>query len=112
MSLSAAMLSLSPLLAILVLVGAAVSLSLLGFFVVHRLVPVAVRRIHNDVAGFVFAILGAIYGVLLAFVVIVVWEQFNEANQHAENEGSSAIVLFRSMSAYPDKQQGRCGVKK
>ena len=80
--------------------------------VVHRLVPVAVRRIHNDVAGFVFAILGSIYGVLLAFVVIVVWEQFNEANQHAENEGSSAIVLFRSMSAYPDKQQGRCGVKK
>lgn len=96
-----------PVLAILTLVGVAVSLSMLGFFIVNRMVPVAVRRIHNDVAGFVFAILGAIYGVLLAFVVIVVWEQFNDANQYAENESSSAIVLFRVMSAYPDKEHAR-----
>jgi hypothetical protein len=47
--------------------------------VVQRLVPVTVRREHNDVAGFIYAVLGVIYAVLLALVVIAVWEQFDRA---------------------------------
>ena len=45
-----------------------------GLLFVQRLVPSRLRQEHNDVAGFIYAVLGVAYAVLLAFVVIVVWE--------------------------------------
>ncbi len=103
MSLSAHLLMLPQWLAISLLVVIMVSFSIGGFLIVHRFIPVKVRQIHNDVAGFVFATLGVTYGVLLAFVVIVVWEQFNDAKLNLENESSTALVLYRNIAAYPDK---------
>ena len=49
--------------------------------------PVMVRRhvtlerlsTNNEVAGFKFATVGVLDAVLLAFVVIIVWEKFSEA---------------------------------
>jgi hypothetical protein len=35
------------------------------------------RKEHNDVGGFIFAAVGVLYAVLLAFVVVVVWENLN-----------------------------------
>lgn len=40
------------------------------------LVPWQVRQQHNDVAGFIYAVLGVVYAVLLGFVTLVVWEDF------------------------------------
>ena len=57
MSLSAQLLLLPQWSAILLLIGITVSFSIAGFFIVHRFVPVRVRQIHNDVAGFLFATL-------------------------------------------------------
>ena len=37
---------------------------------VQRLVPSQTRKQHNDVAGFIYAVLGVVYAVLLALVVI------------------------------------------
>ncbi|MER2529043.1 MAG: hypothetical protein ABTR07_14045 [Candidatus Competibacter denitrificans] len=103
MSLSAHLLMLPQWLAVLLLAAIAVSFSITGFLVVHRYIPVRIRQIHNDVAGFVFATLGTTYGVLLAFVVIVVWEQFNDTEIAVENESSTALVLYHNILAYPNK---------
>jgi hypothetical protein len=54
------------------IVGAACLAAVVGLSVVQRLVPVTVRKEHNDVAGFIYAVLGVIYAVLLALVVIAV----------------------------------------
>jgi hypothetical protein len=53
-----------------VIVFAAVALSLVALACFHRFVPVEVRRAHNDVAGFILAIVGVIYAVLLAFIAV------------------------------------------
>ena len=45
-----------------------------GLTLVQFLVPNATRQRHNDVAGFIYAVLGVVYAVLLALVVISVWE--------------------------------------
>ena len=103
MTLSAHILMLPQWLAILLLVVAALSFSISGFLVVHRFIPVEIRQNHNDVAGFVFATLGVTYGVMLAFVVIVVWEQFNDAKTNVANESSAALVLYKNISTYPDR---------
>ena len=46
-------------------VGGVCLLALVGFELVHRLVPAVSRQRSNDVAGFIYAALGVIYAVLL-----------------------------------------------
>ena len=72
-----------------------VSISVLGLLLVHRLVPLGIRQQHNDVAGFIYAVVGVIYGVLLAFAVILVWERYQVAEEHVAQEATVLTDLFR-----------------
>lgn len=69
----------------------------------RKIVPHHALARHNDVTGFVLAIVGVIYAVLLAFVVIIAWESFNTADSVAETEVSSAADLARLSQAYTDR---------
>ena len=69
-------------------------LSLIGFELVDRLVPAQSRQPHNDVAGFIYAALGVIYAVLLALVVISVWEEYQAASETVEQEANSVAEIF------------------
>jgi len=78
-----------------VLVVCAVTLVALGgLALVQRLVPTEVRQRHNDVAGFIYAVLGVVYAVLLALVVIAVWEEFDAAKDTAEQEANALAEIF------------------
>ena len=87
---------------ILILILLFSGFSALGLLLVRKYIPHTVLKLHNDVAGFIFATLGVIYAVLLAFVVLVVWEQFNSAREASEMEASYAFALYRDISMYPD----------
>jgi len=63
-----------------------VSLSILGLILMRRLVSHKKLKIHNDVAGPIFGTFGVIYAVLLAFTVIVTWENFDRSKQNVEKE--------------------------
>ena len=78
----------------ILVVGGVCLLALAGFELVHRLVPAASRRQHNDVAGFIYAALGVIYAVLLALVVIAVWEEYQAADETVEQEANAAAEIF------------------
>src|SRR4051812_43816731 len=75
-------------------VGGVCLLSLIGFELVDRLVPAQSRQRHNDVAGFIYAALGVIYAVLLALVVITVWEEYQAASETVEQEANSVAEVF------------------
>lgn len=77
------------------LVGVAVVASLAGLALVRWRVPVARLREHHDVAGFIIAVLGVIYAVLLAFVVIAAWEDFEAAKVTVEREANGVADVFR-----------------
>jgi hypothetical protein len=64
---------------------------------VHR----AARGDHNDVAGFIIAVVGVIYAVLLAFVVIVGWENFSRAKGVVGQEASALRTVYRDSGAFP-----------
>lgn len=72
-------------------------------FLVRQFVHHSILKQHNDIAGFVFATVGVIYGVMLAFVVIVVWEDYNDATATAKNEAMQAYALYRDLSIYPNQ---------
>jgi hypothetical protein len=75
-------------------VGGICLVALLGFELVHRLVPANSRQQSNDVAGFIYAALGVIYAVLLALVVIAVWEEYSAAGETVEQEANATAEIF------------------
>jgi Protein of unknown function (DUF4239) len=104
MSILTLLLHLPQWLAVPVIVGSVVLISIIGFLAVHRLVPIEIRKLHNDVAGFVYAVVGVIYAVLLAFVVFVVWSEYNEVRITVEKENSLTLVLYEGTQLYPNTE--------
>ena len=74
-------------------VGGTCLVALAGLELVQRLVPATSRQLHNDVAGFIYAALGVIYAVLLALVVIAVWEEYDAANDTVEQEANAVAEI-------------------
>jgi tetrahydromethanopterin S-methyltransferase subunit D len=75
-----------------------------GLAVVQRLVPKEVRQEHNEVAGFIYAVLGVIYAVLLALVVIAVWEEFGRARVTVEAEANALAEIAWLAYALPEPE--------
>jgi protein-S-isoprenylcysteine O-methyltransferase Ste14 len=86
------------------IVGAACLAAVVGLSVVQRLVPVTIRKEHNDVAGFIYAVLGVIYAVLLALVVIAVWEEFGRARVTVEGEANALAEIFWLAHRLPEPE--------
>jgi Protein of unknown function (DUF4239) len=90
-----------------VIVGASVLLAHLGLHLVRRRVPLPVLETQHEVAGFIIGVLGAIYAVLLAFVVVAVWSQFGDAKTIVEREANQLNDLSRMAQGFPDPVQQR-----
>jgi hypothetical protein len=58
-------------------------------------------RLNNEVAGFKFAVVGVFYAVMLAFVVIAVWEDFRNTENAVRDEAKAAVDLHRISFALP-----------
>lgn len=87
-------------------IGVTIALSLLGLALVRRLVSAATLRAANDVTGNYLQTLGTIYAVLLAFVVFVVWQQFNDTRGHVEREANELLDLVRVARGLPREVHG------
>jgi hypothetical protein len=77
------------------LVGVPTLLAMAGPIVVRRYVSLDRLATNNEVAGFKFATVGVLYAVLLAFVVIVVWEKFSDAESDVSREAGAAATIYR-----------------
>jgi Protein of unknown function (DUF4239) len=77
------------------MVVVSVALSLLGLAVVRRSVELNKLTSQHEVAGFLIAVVGVIYAVLLAFVVVIQWEQFSAADNDARAEATAVGNLYR-----------------
>jgi hypothetical protein len=73
-----------------------------GLALARQVLPVAVLEASNDVVGNYLQTLGSIYAVLLAFVVFVVWTQFNDARGHVESESNELLDLHRTAEGLPE----------
>src|ERR1051325_8683967 len=61
-------------------------------------------KLNNEVAGFKFSVLGVLYAVLLAFVVIAVWENYNATEGAIRNEAKAVGNLTQLSYAMPETQ--------
>lgn len=76
--------------------GVAVLLYVVQLFVPHR-----IRQEHNDVAGFVYAVLGVLYSVILAFVVVNEWESLEQVRANTFSEADELGTLYWNARALP-----------
>ena len=58
-------------------------------------------RLNNEVAGFKFAVIGVFYAVLLAFVVIAVWENYQKTEAAVRDEAKAVVDLHRITFGLP-----------
>jgi hypothetical protein len=93
--------------AAVVIVAGSVVLGLLGLYAIRRWRPHAQRAGDNDVVGVFFSIVGALYGILLAFVVVTVWTDFADASEMTQAEAARAGDLIRDADAFPDESRRR-----
>jgi len=77
---------------VLVVIGVCL-VAVAGLELVQRLVPSEKRQQHNDVAGFLYAVIGVVYAVLLALLVIAVWEQYQRARETVESEANAVAEI-------------------
>ena len=84
------------------LAGAMVSLAVAGTLLARRWVGVEVLRLNNEVAGFIYAVIGVLYAVLLGFTAIIVWEQFERAQAGVDQEANELVDLYRTSQVFPD----------
>ncbi len=69
-------------------------MTIAGLYLVrHRVEPETLRTDH-DVAGFTFGVIGAFYGVVLAFVTVAAWQRFERANDQVQAESLAVSNLY------------------
>jgi Protein of unknown function (DUF4239) len=78
-----------------------------GLVLVQRLVPPERREGQNDVAGFIYAVLGVAYAVVLAFVVIAVWQDYKTAQTNVESEAHELAGVYYNASQLPEPERTR-----
>jgi len=76
-----------------------------GLLVVRRLTSLNVREEHNPVAGFIYSVLGVAYAVVLGFVLISVWERYEQASEWADQEAADLAALYFHANALADSDR-------
>jgi hypothetical protein len=81
--------------------------SVLGLCIVRKLVPIDRLQKNHEVAGIVFGVLGAFYGLVLAFVIVAAWERFDVAVSNAHDEAVDLEILYRLGMGFSEPMRTR-----
>jgi Ca2+/H+ antiporter len=84
----------------LLIVVVAMIVAVAGVLLVRRAVPYTVLEENPEFTCFAYAIVGVVYGVYLAFTVVV-WQQFDQAKQNATSEAVHLSEVWRDIQVLP-----------
>ena len=83
------------------IVALGIALAVFGLLVARRLLPLDTLALHHDITGAQFQVVGTLYAVLLAFIVITVWQRYDSLTTTVELEAANVLELFRDAEEYP-----------
>jgi hypothetical protein len=86
-----------------IIVALSVLATVVGLALVHRFVPVKVRQSHNEIVGFIIAVVGVAYAVLLAFIAVSTWETYKKSDAIVGAEANYVGDVFRNTIGLPDE---------
>jgi len=76
-----------------------------GLMLFWRLVPQSDELTHNDVAGPIIGTVGTILAVILSFMLVTVWQQYDGAAATVEQEASAVADLYHLATEFPQPLQ-------
>jgi hypothetical protein len=82
-------------------VGILTGLALLGLYLFHRLVDVHIRHKDTETVGLTYAIVAVVYAVLIAFIVVDVFETFARGDEIATAEANKLSNLMLDATGLP-----------
>ncbi|HZZ64933.1 MAG TPA: hypothetical protein VFE17_05520 [Candidatus Baltobacteraceae bacterium] len=82
-----------------VVIACGISVGLLAF--VRGRITRNEQITHNDVAGPILATIGTVLAVMMSFMVVGVWQEFDQAAQDAQTEASAAADLHHIADGFP-----------
>jgi amino acid transporter len=83
------------------------ALMLLALVAVRRRVPWERLAENNEQGGVLFSVVGTIYAIFLAFLVVVAWDSLGDAEQSVVEEGATVLSLHRDFGALPEPARSR-----
>src|SRR5207244_7294149 len=96
------LLYLPPAISFLIVSGITTAIALAGLYLVRRKYPAEVLKENHEVAAIIFNAFGLFYGVLLAFVVFVTWNGYDEATKNLQLEANEVADIFHITSVFPE----------
>lgn len=75
--------------------------------VARRVIPGDTKQAHHDVIISVHQMVGMLYAILLAFVVIIVWEAASKADDDAQVEANKLSQIYFTARGLPEPQRGQ-----
>ena len=88
----------------LLVIGVWTGLSLLGLCIFHRFVDVHLRHKDTETVGLTYAIVAVVYAVLIAVIVVDVWETFSKGDEIATAEANKLSNLMLDSAGLPPAQ--------
>ena len=79
--------------------------AVLGLFLVQRLVAPGLREEHTGFAGTIYQVLGTTYAVLLAFVAVIVWGDYQTAESTMESEANELAGIYFLANRFSDSDR-------
>ena len=89
----------------ILVVSLASSIAVAGLLLVRRLTSLNLHEEHNAVAGFIYSVLGVAYAVVLGFVLISVWERYEEASERVDQEAAALVAVYFHAHELPDSDR-------
>jgi hypothetical protein len=84
----------------------AVGISVGGVLLVRRFVKVGNLKRDHDIAGPIFSTLGVVYAVLLAFAIVIVWQNFDTTKNNVVLEANCYGDIYRDLVGLPEPFRG------
>ena len=83
--------------------------TILGLYLVRRLLPAHILSEDHEVAGYTFGVVGAFYGVVLAFVIVAAWQRFERADDKAQAEALALSNLYSLSKGFSQPMRANLG---
>lgn len=86
---------------VLIIIAMSVAVSSLAVWQARRVWPHPAFKENHELVGFTYSVYGLIYGVFLAFIIVVGWQRFAETEQLVMQEATVLSELWHDSLAFP-----------
>jgi len=82
-----------------------IGISILLLYIVKRVAHYKIRKSHNDVIASIFNKAGTVFGIMIAFVVVILWQDYNRAVDSAIKEGTGRSSYIETLVCIPTQNK-------